>query len=121
MLTPVLDPFDWPSQPHGRQTDQKILGIELAADAEPAAGVALLQRHRSGAAAEHARQGVAIAMRHLGRTIELQYVARGVVTSKRAARLDRHSTVPADCQVERHDSVRRGEGHVDLAGTSAED
>src|SRR6266481_3819386 len=106
MLTPVLDPFDWPSQPHGRQTDEKILGIELAADAEPAAGIALLQYHRGGAAAEHARQGVAIAVRHLGRTVELQHVARVVVTSNRAAGLDRHRAVPADGQIECYDGVR---------------
>src|ERR1700730_14812035 len=85
-------------------------GIELAADAEPAAGIALLQYHRGGTAAEHARQGVAIAMWHLGRTVELQHVARRVVTSKRSAGLDRHRAVPADCQVQPHDSVRRGEG-----------
>src|SRR3984893_16197357 len=115
MLTPILDPFDGPPQPHGRETDQKILGIELAAAADPSAGVALLQAHRGGAAAEHAGQGVPIAMRHLGRTVELQYVARVVVTSKRAARLDRHRAVPADGQVEFHDGMRRGEGNVDLA------
>src|SRR6266852_5325655 len=89
MLMPVLYPFDRPSQPQGRETSQKILGIELAADAEPAARITLLQHHRGGAAAEHARQGVPIAMWHLGRTVEFQHVARGVVTSKRAAGLDR--------------------------------
>src|SRR5213079_1172489 len=97
------------SQPQGCETDQEIRGIELSADAEPAAGMTLLQNHGGGAAAEHARQGVAIAMRHFGRTVELQHVARGVVTSKRAARFDRHPAVPADGQVERYDGMRRGE------------
>src|SRR6267143_1977601 len=46
MLTPVLYPFDRSSEPHGRETDEKILGIEFAADSKPAAGIALLQYYR---------------------------------------------------------------------------
>ena len=75
MLAPVLDPFDRPPQSHRGEADEKILGVELAANPEPAAGIAFLQHHRRRAAAEHARQRVAVAVRHLGRAIQFQHVA----------------------------------------------
>src|SRR5580704_17464959 len=42
MLVPVLDPFDGPPQSHCRDADKKIFGVELAANPEPAAGIAFL-------------------------------------------------------------------------------
>ena len=115
MLAPVLDPFDRAAQPQRGETHQEILGVKLAADAEAAAGVALLQHHRGGSAAEHPGQRVAVAMRHLGRAIQLQHVARGVEAGQRAARLQRRAAVPADRQVERDDGMSRGESGIDLA------
>src|SRR5205085_2197050 len=50
VLAPVLDPFDRPLEPHCRQADEKVLRVELAADAEPSAGIAFLQ-HNTGRAA----------------------------------------------------------------------
>ena len=78
------------------------------------------EHHRGGAAAEHARQRVAVAVRHLGRAVQLQHVARGVVAGQRAARLQRHAAVPADRQVERDDRVGRGERRVDVAVSGAQ-
>ncbi len=115
MLAPILDPFDRAAQPQRGEAHQKILGVKLAADAETAAGIALLQHDRGGGAAEHAGQCVAVAMRHLGRAIELEHVARGVEAGEGAARLQRRAAVPADRQVERDDGMGRGEGRVDLA------
>ncbi len=115
VLATVLDPFDRAAEAQRGEADEEILGIELAADAEPAAGVTLLQHHRGGAAAEHARERVAIAVRHLGRAIQFQHIARGVVAGERAARLDRHGAVPADRQIERDDRMRSGKSGVDIA------
>jgi hypothetical protein len=42
MLAPVLDPLDRPPQSERGDTNEKVFGVELAADAEPAAGIAFL-------------------------------------------------------------------------------
>ena len=51
VLAPVLDPFHRPAEPQRRDADQHVLGIELAADAEAAADMALEQVHASRARA----------------------------------------------------------------------
>ncbi len=103
-----------------READEEILGVKLAADAEPAAGAAFLQHHRGGAAAEHARERVAVAVRHLGGAVKLDHIAHGVVMRERAARLQRHAAVTADLEVERDHGMGRGEGGIDLAITGAQ-
>ncbi len=120
MLVSVLDPFDRPPQSHCGDADEKIFGVELAAHAKPAAGVAFLQHHGCCAAAKHARQRVAVAVRYLGRAVQFQHVVGGVEAGERAARLDRYGTVPADCQVEGDDPLGRGKGRVDIAVTGAQ-
>ena len=115
VLAPVLDPFDRPLEPHCRQADEKVFRVELAADAEPAAGIAFLQYNTGRTAAEHARQAIAVAVRHLGRAIELQHIARAVVTRQGAARFQRHAAVPADFEVERDNGIGRGKRGIDLA------
>ena len=52
-LLPVLDPLHRPAEAHGGEQHQHVLGVELAADAEAAAGVALEQVNRVRAAFEH--------------------------------------------------------------------
>jgi hypothetical protein len=98
MLVPVLDPFDGPPQSHCRDADKKIFGVELAANPEPAAGIAFLQHHRARAAAEHARHGVAVAVRYLGRAVQFQHVTGGVEASE---------GLPAYCAAERWKSGKR--------------
>ena len=75
MLVPVLDPFDRPPQSHCGDADEKIFGVELAAYSKPTPGIAFLQHHRRRAAAEHARQCVAVAVRHLGRAVQFQHIS----------------------------------------------
>ena len=45
MLVPVLDPLDRTPQPERCEADQHVLGIKLAAHAEPATHVALEEMH----------------------------------------------------------------------------
>ena len=54
-------------------------------------------------------------MRHLGRAVKLEHIARGVEAGEGAARLQRRAAVPADRQVERDDRMRCGEGGINLA------
>ena len=121
MLAPVLDPFDRPAEPHRREADEKILRVELAADAEAAAGIAFLEHHGGRAAAEHAGERVAVAVRHLRGAVQFEHVARRIVARQGAARFERHAAMPADRQVERDDRVRRGEGGIDIAVFGAHD
>src|SRR5207247_4093201 len=72
MLAAVLDPFHRPPESQCRRTDEHILGIELTAHPEAAADVALVELHRSGRAAEHAGDLVAVPVRHLGGAVKLQ-------------------------------------------------
>ena len=43
MLAPVLDPLDRPAEAKRAERDQHVLGIDLAADAEAAADMALVE------------------------------------------------------------------------------
>ena len=106
MLAAVLDPLDRPAQAARGEADQHVLGIQLAANAEPAADVPLEQLQRAGRQAEHRGDRIAVVVRHLGGAVHLQTIAAGVVASDRAARLERHAAVPADRELELDDRVR---------------
>ena len=115
MLAAVLDPFHRAVEPHRGDANQHVLGINLAADAEAAADVQLVAPHRRRRPPEHARDQLLVPVRHLRRAVQLQHVARGVVAAERAARLQRHAGVPAGCQVQLDDGVRRREHRLDVA------
>ena len=115
MLAPVLDPFHRTAEPHGGDAHEHVLGIELAADAEAAAHMRLVHRDARRTALEHARQQVAIAVRHLGGAMQLEHVARGVVAADGAARLQRHARVAADRQLELDHDLGVAQHAVDIA------
>jgi hypothetical protein len=48
--------------------------MKLAADSEPASGIAFFQHHDRRAAAKHARQRIAVAVRHLGCAVQFQHI-----------------------------------------------
>ena len=121
MLAAVLDPFHRAIEPQRAETDEHVLGIKLAAHAEAAAGVAFMQMHGGGRQPEHARQAVAVPMRHFGGAEELEHVARRVVAGDGAARLQRHAAVAADLELERDDLMRRGKSRRDVAVALAHD
>ncbi len=100
MLAPVLDPFHRPAEPQRGETNQHVLGIKLAANTEPSAHVAFEEMHARRAAAEHAGDVVAVPVRNFGGAVELQHVARGVVMSDRAARLQRNAGMAPDREVQ---------------------
>ena len=120
MLAPVLDPLYRPAQSHRGETNEKVFRVELAADPEPAAGIAFLQHHCRCTAAEHARQRVAIAVWHLGRAVQFQDIPCSVEAGERAARFERNAAVPTDFQVESDDGMRGSKGPVDIPVTGAQ-
>ena len=75
MLAPVLDPFHRPAQPHGGDADENVLGIDLAADAEASAHMRLVHVDGRRRQREHAREQVAVAVRHLGGAVQLEDAA----------------------------------------------
>ncbi len=109
MLAPVLDPFHRAIELFGGDADQNVLGIKLAADAEAAADMGLVNMHRTRRDAEHARQQFLIAVRHLGGAVQFENAARGVVAADGAARLQRHAGMPADGEL-KLDHMRRARG-----------
>ena len=92
----------------------------IAAHAEAAAGVAFMQMHRRSGAAEHARERIAIPMRHLGGAVKVKHIARRIVARYCATRLKRHARVPPDFEFKRNDRMRRGKGRRHVAVTLAD-
>src|SRR5262249_33601727 len=115
MLAAVLDPFYRALEPLGRDTDQHVFGIELAADAEPAADMRFMNVNCARRRAEHAYQQFLIAMRDLGGAMEFEGVARRVVATDRAAGFERHPGMPPDRQFQFNDMRRLSERSVDVA------
>ena len=76
MLAPVLDPFHGTLEFERGDRDEHVFGIELAPDAEAAAGVAFFQMHGGRCASQNAGEIVARAVRHLGRAVKLEHVVR---------------------------------------------
>ena len=96
----VLDPLDRACETPRGQQHQQVLGIELAANPEPAPDMALEQVDALRREPQHPHQGLLVAVRDLGRAVELQPVARGVVDPDRAARLHRDAGMPPGPEVE---------------------
>ena len=120
VLAPILDPFDRSPQSQSGEADKKIFRIELTANPEPAAGIALPEHDGRRAAAEHARQPVAVAVRHFGRAIQFKHVSGGVEAGQHPARLHRYGAVPADGQVEGGDPMRCSKCCLDIAISRAQ-
>ncbi len=115
VLAPVLDPFHRPAKPHGRDADQYVLWVELAADAEAAADMGFVHVDRRRRQPEHAREQLAIAVRHLGGAVQLEDRARGVVAADGAAGLQRNAGMAADRQFKLHHHGCGADRGVDVA------
>ncbi len=116
MLAPVLDPFHRAIEPQRGDADEHVLRIKFAADAEAAADMAFVEMDGGRRAAEHARERVAVPVRHLGGAVHFEHVARRVV----AGRWRRASPEARRCGGRPPDRVSttacaRGERRVDVA------
>ena len=70
---------------------------------------------------EHAREQIAVAVRHLGGAVQLENVARGVVAADCAAGLQRHAGMAADRELELDDQRRGAKRRIDVAVALADD
>ena len=71
----VLDPFHHAVESFGGDTNQDVLRIKLAADAEAAADMRFVNVNRTRRNVEHPRQQFLIAMRHLGGAVQFEDAA----------------------------------------------
>ena len=94
VLAAVLGPFHGAAGVTGRERDQEILRVELAARAEAAADVVLHQLDRAFRQPHLLRQGAAVEEQHLGAAADREPPARGVPLGEQAARLHRQRHVP---------------------------
>ena len=115
VLAPVLDPFHRPAEPQRCETDQHVLGIELAANAEAAADMTFEQVNGRGIAPKHAGDVVSIPVRHLGGAVHLHDVVRGIVARNRAARFQRNAGMAPDRQIQLHHGVSAAKRGRDIA------
>jgi len=77
--------------------------------------MALMKVHRGRGAAQHARDAVAVPVRHLGGAVHFQDIAGSVVTRDGASGLDRHPGMAANVERKRDDGVRFAKCLLDLA------
>ena len=97
------------------ERDEHVFRVQLTADTERAADVALAKDDHVPRQAEHDGERVAVVVRHLGRALEDEH-ARGLVDARPGpAGLERHPGVATDGELQLDDGVRAGEGDVDLA------
>jgi hypothetical protein len=77
--------------------------------------MSLVHMDRGRAAPEHVGEQVAVAVRHLGGTVQLENVARRVVAADGAARLQRHAAMPPDREIELDYGLGLREHGIDVA------
>ena len=121
MLAAILDPLDRPPHAQRRGAYQNVLRIELAANAETAADMTLIEVNRRCGASKHAGDLVPIPMRHLGGAVKLEHVARRIVSGDRAAGFQRDAGMAPDRQRRGDHGVRGAKSGVDVAIALADD
>ena len=90
VLAAILNPLHRPSGQPRRERDQEVLGIEFAANAEPAADVVLHHGDRILGAAHLLRQEPANGIWHLARARNRQSATARIHLGEQTARLHRH-------------------------------
>ena len=118
VLRAVLDPLDGSPERAREVRDEQILGVELPAHAEAAAGVRAPDRHALLRHAERGGEETAVEVRDLRHAPDGEAVR--AVLGDEAARLQRHRAVAADLDLERDDARGRREGAVDVAEAAAQ-
>jgi len=114
VLGPVFCPADRPAAGHRQPRDQEVLGIELAPDPEPAAGVNRVHVDLRRVDAEHAGKQVSVEDRDLGHPVDVQ-PAGGSRDRDQAAGFQRHAGVTPDRQFGGDDVRGGGERGVHIA------
>src|SRR5262245_38369686 len=117
VLAAVFQPFDRTPEPHRREKNKNVFRIDLAAYAETAADMVLVQMDARGTASQHAREYLAIPVGNLGGPMQFEHVARGIVAADRAARLQWHAGMAPDGEIQFNYCCRALERRGDVAVT----
>ena len=115
ILAPVLDPLHRAADDLGRERNQKIFRIKLAARAETAADVVFEHAHRRLGELHHLRQRAPVVERHLADAGDRHALFRGVPIGDEAARLHRHRAVALHLEMLAADVRRIFERRIGVA------
>src|SRR5512136_354777 len=105
MLASILDPFDWAFELERSGADQNVFRINFSTNAEPAADVTFVELNGSFFPPQHLRDCIAIPVRHLGGTMQLQNIACFIVTCDSTARFERNAGVAPNGKLKRDNGV----------------
>ena len=89
VLAAVLDPLHRPAEPERAERHEHILGVDLAADAEAAADMALVEVELFERQVEERREALPVDVRDLRRAVNLEDAGVGIEAGDGAARLQR--------------------------------
>ena len=92
-----------------------FFGINFATNAEPAADVTFVELNEILFPPQHVRDSIAIPVRHLGGTMQLQNIACFIVACDSAARFKRNAGVAPNGKLKRDNGVGVAEGGIDIA------
>ena len=109
VLAAVLDPLDRPPQCDRRPRHQEVLGVELSANAEPAADIRLDEPDARLRQAEQIRQDAAVEVGDLRRSPDREHAGVAVVGGHQTAGLQRHAGVPLDREALADADIRIGQ------------
>ena len=98
MLIAILDPGYWSAQSHCDERDQKILGVELTADAVSASVLELDHANAAGWHVEQTGEHGMIEMDDLGGSPDGQQALTRIVFGDQAARFQRHAGMTLDVE-----------------------
>jgi hypothetical protein len=115
VLAAILDPFHRPADVAGRERNQEILGIELAAHPEAAADVGLDHVDRALRQPEHGRQHLAVEEQNLGGAENREPAVGCIPFGDQAAGLQRQPGKAVTTEALAAAVVRLGEGRIGVA------
>ena len=115
MLAAILDPFDRAADMAGRERDEEILGIELAAHAEAAADVELDHVDGMLGKPQHGREHATVEEQDLGGAENDELPLRRIPLGDQAAGLQRHRSQAMTAKALAAGVLGLGESRIGIA------
>ena len=91
VLGPILDPFDWAAGEDRGVGNEKVLGKEVAADAEAPAGIGGAHVNAGWRSSQQAGQDLAVVVRDQCRTPDRELVPARVEVADQSSRFERYA------------------------------
>ena len=114
VLAPILHPLDGSTQAPGQVGHQEVLGVELAACAEPAAGISLREVDAALVEAQQGGERPPVEVGDFCRAPYGQELRRGVPLGQESASLHRRRGLPPEGESLSHDARRLPQRGLDV-------